>query len=180
MRESYKTTICGVTASLALVLMLLTYINPFLTYTSPPFAGVLLILIMIEVGQAWAFGTYTAISLLALFLLSDKEAAVMFILFFGYYPMLRSVFEKKIKLKAVRYILELLIYNVAIALSVIVCMYVFGVDYDDFGDFGKYSLLITAVLMNVIFVLYDFLVDKLILAYRLRWQKNLHKIFQKK
>ncbi len=180
MRESYKTTICGATASLALVLMLLTYINPFLTYTSPPFAGVLLILIMIEVGYGWAFGTYTAISLLALFLLSDKEAAVMFVLFFGYYPMLRSVIEKKIKPKILRYVVEMLIYNVAIAISVIVCMYVFGIEYDDFGDFGKYSLLITVVLMNIIFFLYDFLIDKLILAYRLRWQKNFHKIFQKK
>lgn len=180
MRESYKTTICGVTASLALVLMLLTYIAPVLTYTSPPFAGVLLILIMIEVGYGWAVGTYAAISLLAIFLLSDKEAAVMFITFFGYYPMLRSLFEQKIKLKAVRYILSLIIYNIAIALAVVVSMYVFGVDYDDFGDFGKYSVVITVVLMNVIFVLYDYLVEKLIFAYHIRWQKNLHKIFQKK
>lgn len=180
MRESYKITICGVTSSLALVLMLLTYINPFLTYTSPPFAGVLLILIMIEVGYGWAFGTYTAIGLLALFLLTDKEAAVMFIAFFGYYPMLRSVFERKIKSKSLRYVLELIIYNIALALSVIVCMYVFNVDYDDFGDFGKYSVLITAVLMNIIFVLYDYLIGKLIIAYHLKWQKDIHKIFQKK
>lgn len=180
MRESYKTTICGVTASLALVLMLMTYINPFLTYTSPPFAGVLLILIMIEVGYGWAFGTYSAIGILALFLLTDKESAVMFITFFGYYPMLRSVLKRKIKNKPIRYLCELLIYNAAIALSVVVCMYLFGVDYDDFGDFGRYSFLAAGLMMNIIFVLYDYLVGKLIFAYHLRWKKNLHKIFQKK
>lgn len=180
MRESYKTTICGVTASLSLVLMLLTYINPFLTYTSPPFAGILLIIIMIEVGYGWAFGTYSAVSLLAMFLLSDKEAAVMFVLFFGYYPMLRELLEQKIKAKSLRFIIELILYNVCIALSVVICMYVFAVEYDDFGDFGKYSLIITAVLMNIIFVLYDFLLGKLIFAYHLRWQKKLHRILQKK
>ena len=180
MRESYKTTICGVTASLALVLMLLTYVNPFLTYTSPPFAGVLLILIMLEVGIGWAFGTYTAIGLLALFLLSDKEAAVMFIAFFGYYPMLRAKFEFIIKNKIIRYILELLIYNLSMAVSVVVSMFVFAVDYDDFGDLGKIGFVILILLMNVIFILYDFLLSKLILAYRLSWQKKLRRIFQKK
>ena len=180
MRESYKTTICGVTASLSLVLMLLTYINPFLTYTSPPFAGILLIIIMIEVGYGWAFGTYSAVSLLAMFLLSDKEAAVMFVLFFGYYPMLRELLEQKIKAKSLRFIIELILYNVSIALSVVICMYVFAIEYDDFGDFGQFSLIITAVLMNIIFVLYDFLLGKLIFAYHLRWQKKLHRILQKK
>lgn len=180
MRESYKTTICGVTASLALVLLLLTYMNPFLTYTCPPFAGALLILIMIEVNNNWAFGTYSAISLLSLFLLSDKEAAVMFVGFFGYYPMLRTIMEQKIKIKSFRYILQLLLYNAAMMLSVLVCMFVFGVNYDDFGEFGKYSFLIIIMLMNVIFILYDFLLDKLIRAYHLVWQEKLHRIFQKK
>lgn len=180
MRESYKTTICGVVASISLVLMLLTYVNPFLTYTSPPFAGVLLILIMIEVGRGWAVGTYVSIGLLSLFLLSDKEAAFMFISFFGYYPMLRSVFEQKIKLKAVRMTIEFLIYNISMALSVVICMYVFGVEYDDFGDLGKFSFVIMLILMNVIFFLYDFLLEKLLLAYKLKWQKAFKKIFQKK
>lgn len=180
MRESYKTTICGVTASLSLVLMLLTYINPFLTYTSPPFAGVLLILIMIEVGYGWALGTYATISILSLFLLSDKEAAILFIMFFGFYPMLRSVIEKKIKLKSVRYLIEIVIYNISLATSVLICMYVFGIEYDDFGEFGKLSFIVTILLMNVIFILYDFLVGRLIFAYHLKWQKDLKKIFQKK
>lgn len=180
MKESYKTTICGMTASLALVLMLLTYINPFLTYTCPPFAGVLLIIIMLEVGYGWAFGTYTAISLLALFLLSDKEAAVMFILFFGYYPMLRALFEKKIKFKTLRYVLELIIYNICIAASVLICIYVFAINYDDFGELGKIGFIAVIIMMNVIFILYDFLLSKLVLAYHLSWQKKLHRIFQKK
>ncbi len=180
MRESYKTTICGVTASLSLVLMLLTYINPFLTYTSPPFAGVLLILIMIEVGYGWAIGTYATISLLSLFLLSDKEAAILFIMFFGFYPMLRSVFEKKIKLKCIRFIVEMAIYNISLAVSVLICMYVFGIEYDEFGELGKFSFIITLVMMNIIFILYDFLVGKLVFAYHLKWQKDLKKIFQKK
>lgn len=180
MRESYKTTICGVTASLALVLMLLTYINPFLTYTSPPFAGMLLILIMLEVGIGWSFGTYTAISLLALFLLSDKEAAVMFVVFFGYYPMLRAKLETIIGNKIIRYIIELIVYNVSMVISVVVSMYVFGVDYDDFGEFGKFGFAMLLLLMNVIFVLYDFLLGKLIVAYHLSWQKKLRRIFQKK
>ena len=180
MRDSYKTTICGVTASIALMLMLLTYINPFLTYTCPVFAGVLLAVIMQEVGNGWALGTYASIGLLSLFLLSDKEAAVFFVAFFGYYPMLRALLKRKIKPKFIRYILELIIFNASLIASTLISMYVFNVDYNEVGDFGKASMISTLVMMNIIFVLYDFMLSKFILAYQLTWQKKLRKIFQKK
>ena len=73
--------------------MLITYFSPLLVYTAPPFAGILLIVIVNEIGYRWALGTYVAISLLSVFLIADKESAVYFTMFFGYYPILKLLME---------------------------------------------------------------------------------------
>ena len=96
MRESSKAALGGIVAALAVVVMLATYISPLLVYTAPPFAGLLLIFIIKEIGYSWAFGTYAAVSLLSVFVIADKESAVFFTFFFGFYPILRSFLCKKI------------------------------------------------------------------------------------
>jgi len=86
MRESSKAALCGIVAALAVVIMMITYISPVLVYTAPPFAGLILLLIVNEVSFSRAVGTYFAVSLLSLFLIADKEAATFFTCFFGFYP----------------------------------------------------------------------------------------------
>ena len=60
MRESSKAALCGMVAALAVVIMMITYISPVLVYTAPPFAGLILLLIVNEVGFSRAVGTYFA------------------------------------------------------------------------------------------------------------------------
>ena len=63
MKESSKAALGGIVSALAVVVMLCTYISPLLVYTAPPFAGVLLLLIVNELGYKWSLGTFFAISL---------------------------------------------------------------------------------------------------------------------
>ena len=65
MRESSKAALCGIVAALAVVIMMITYISPVLVYTAPPFAGLILLLIVNEVSFSRAVGTYFAVSLLS-------------------------------------------------------------------------------------------------------------------
>ena len=78
MRESSKAALGGIVSALAVIAMLVTYLSPLLVYTAPPLAGILLILIVNEIGYRWAFGTYVSISLLSVFLIADKESAVFY------------------------------------------------------------------------------------------------------
>ena len=96
MRQSAKTALAGIISALAVAIMFATTIIPFLTYALSAISGALLLLMVIEINRRWAFTSYVAVSILSILLLNDKEAALMYILFFGYYPIMKSVLYIKV------------------------------------------------------------------------------------
>ena len=69
LRESTKASLGGIIAALSIVIMLLTYVSPLLVYTAPPFAGILLLIIINELGFRWSVATFAAVSLLSVFII---------------------------------------------------------------------------------------------------------------
>ena len=108
---------------------------------------------LIECGVSWAFGTYIASSAL-IFITGETEAKILYILFLGYYPILKSLIEK-INKQAVEWILKLICFNIAAVAFYYVSSRLFAVSFDDFGEWGKYGALIFLAICNVVFVLYD-------------------------
>lgn len=179
MRESSKAALGGIVAALAIVVMLVTYISPLLVYTAPPFAGILLIIIIEEINYKWAVSTYAAISTLSLLFIADKEAAVFFVMFFGYFPILRKYLEEKIKNKTLLYVVKLLIFNTALMSAVYICSFVFHIDYSEFSSSGEAMMILFAVMMNIVFIVYDFLLAKLMLLYDIKLKKQFVKLFHR-
>ena len=95
-KVSFVVSLGGIISAFCLFSMFLTGVMPMFVYTLPALAGALLIIIVIELGVKWAFVTYSTVGILSLFITPDKEAAVMFIMFLGYYPIVKSFFEKRI------------------------------------------------------------------------------------
>ena len=178
MRESTKAALGGIVAALAIVLMLLTYISPFLVYTVPAFAGLLLIVIVEELGIRWAIGTYAAISILSGFLIPDKEAAVFFIFFFGYYPIFRKWLHAHITIKPLRAVIKILLFETSLTAAVAVCAFVFHVDYSDITDGGKVMLVIILLLLQVILFAYEYLIRGVFWFYGKRIRPKVRKIFK--
>lgn len=177
MRESSKAALGGIISALSVIIMLITYLSPLLVYTAPPFAGLLLIIIVNELNKKWAFGTYISVSLLSLFLIADKESAVFYTFFFGYYPVLHIIFEEKIKSRLLKSVIKLIIFNTSILSAVIVCQYIFNISYDDFNELGKYSYVIFIVLINFLLLFYDILLKKMQILYKIKLQPKIKKIF---
>lgn len=178
MRESSKSALGGIIAALAVSIMLITYISPFLVYTAPPFAGILLVIIVVEIGYKWAIGTYAAIGLLSLFLIADKEAAVFFVMLFGYYPILREFIYSRLKNKVILAILKFFIFNFSLLVSVGISSYIFGIDYSEFSEDGMLFIILFIAAMNVILFLYDFLLAKVTLLYKKNIQKKIRGLFK--
>ncbi len=178
MRESAKSALGGIIAALSVSFMLMTYLSPFLVYTVPVIAGILLLVIVTEIGYRWAFGTYVAISLLSLFLIADKEAAVFFVMLFGYYPILRDFITGKIRFKIIIALIKLFVFNAALFLSIAVCNYVFHIDYSELTAGGKYFFVIFVLLMNAVLWLYDYLIKVLTELYKKKLQKKLRALFK--
>lgn len=176
MKQSSKIALGGIIAALSVVLMFLTGLIPFLTYALPAVAGVLLTLTVIEINKKWSFFIFAAISILSLLVVPDKEAAMMYVGFFGYYPIIKSVLECKLP-KALEWVLKLVIFNAAVILSYCIIIYVFGIPLDELQEYGKYSLLILLGGANIVFLLYDYCLTKMIDLYLSKWQSRFRKLF---
>lgn len=164
--KSTSVALGGIVSGLSVLLMFFTGIFPFATYALPAMAGLLLVVIVVEYGAKSAWCVYAAVSLLAALITPDREAAVMFVLFFGYYPILKASIER-IHSKAVEYLLKFLVFNVAMIASYLLIIYVFGIQdiLEEFGEIGKYGAWIMLGLGNVVFIIYDITVTRLASVY---------------
>lgn len=167
--KARKIAFGGVVAALSLVLMLLTGFLPFGTYAFPCFAGILLTAIVIEFGVPWAIGVYAGVSLLSFLLLTDKEAALYYTLILGIYPVLKSFFER-IKLRFLSVILKLFYFNIMAVAAFYISIYVLSVPIESFSLFGVNLPLVFLLLGNIVFLVYDLCVTRLVVAYLNVWR----------
>lgn len=178
MKNSSKTAMGGMIAALSLVIMLLTAVIPYLQYALPAMSGALLIVMVIEISKSWALCSYVAVSILSFLILPNKEAAMVYFAFFGCYPILKPVLESKIKNNIICWIAKALFFNAAAIAAYSVIIYVFGIPLDETEEFGKWAVPILLGLGNVMFVLYDICITRLVTIYLRRWQKKFRKLFR--
>lgn len=167
--KSLRVALGGIVAALCIVIMFLTGVLPALYIAAPMAAGLLMIILVEEVSVGWAWLTYLAVSLLSLIVTFDKEAALMFILFFGYYPMLRLNLEK-IRAKPLKTLCKFAVFNLFLALDFVMTVYVLGLPTFEDTSPVMYALLLVG--FNLVFRIYD-----RVLA-QMRW--FYHKVFVRK
>lgn len=164
---SYKVALGGVISSMSLFVMFLTGILPAFYIAFPMLAGGLLLVIVSDVGVKWAFVTYIGIGLLSLFITPDKEAALMFILLFGHYPILKQYIDK-LKIMPLRLVLKIAVYNICIVTIFKLSMLVLGVE-DMFADFeflGKYVVPVLLAFTTLVFLVYDQILNSYMIIYK--------------
>lgn len=179
MKQSMKLAFCGVIAALSTVLMFLTGLAPTATLALPAIAGCLLIPVVVEAGLAWGAGVYGVCSVLSFLLAPDREAFLFYLLFFGYYPVLFAVLGR-IRGRVLRYAAKLLVFNAAVALEVLLSVYVLGVPVESFFILGWIGPVVMWLLANAVFILYDLALDGLILQYYRRLHPRLGKLLKGK
>lgn len=175
MKNTKKITLCGMVASLSIVIMLTSYF-PYLTYAIPALAGIFMMVPLIECGVSWSFGTYIASSAI-IFITGETEAKLLYVLFLGYYPILKSLIER-IKKQAVEWVLKLICFNAAAVAFYYVSSMLFAVPFDDLGDFGKYGAFIFLAICNVVFVIYDIGISRVASYYIISLHDKVKKIIK--
>ena len=160
--KTRKIAFCGISAALATVIMLTGYL-PYLTYAIPCIASLVIMVVTIELGKKYAFATYIT-SILPIFLFCEVEATLLYICLVGYYPILKSVFEK-VRFRSLEYVLKVVTLNAAVWVIYFLSTIVFGISFDDMGEFGKYGTIILLVAANITFLCYDICISKMASAY---------------
>lgn len=177
MKKSGKIALCGIVSALCVVCMFLTGVFPYATYALPALAGILLTLIVIEVGKRYAVMVYVAVSLLSLILAPDPEAKLVFVAFFGYYPILKAVFES-LHRPYFAWGLKFCVFNCAVIGAYFVAIRFFSVSPDEFELFGMNLPLLFLVLGNVFFFFYDVALTRMIRFYAFRFHHRIQKLFR--
>lgn len=170
-RKSTQIALGGVFSSLCLAVMFMTGLIPFGTYAFPALAGVMLAVVVVENGSKVALMVYVSVSLLSLFVVPDVEATMMFIMLFGYYPVLKKQIER-LRSKPLQYLLKWCVFVVT-ALAVYYAMiYLFGVPdmAQEFGEWGKYGAQLFLLAGSAVFLVYDYTITRYMWIYLYRFR----------
>lgn len=175
--KSFKVALGGIIAALSVALMFMTGLIPTLTYAIPAICGFLLTIIVVEISPAFAFAVYFAVSFISIFLVADKEAALFYALFFGYYSIIKGYIERKCN-KTVEWIVKLIIFNISVVAASLIATKVFMIPFGEFGALGKMAIPLLLVLGNVVFVIYDIALTRIISVYVYKWRKYIKRLFK--
>lgn len=173
MKNTGKIALCGVMSALSASIMLLSYF-PALTYAIPAIAGVVFIILVVETDYKWALMSYAATSVLVM-LLAEPEAKMMFVAFFGYYPIIKGCIEK-LRNRPAEYLIKFAVFNVAVIAAYVVIIYVLQMPIDEMGELGKYSALVLLGLGNIAFFVYDFAISRVVGLYIMTLHKKLRRL----
>jgi hypothetical protein len=166
MKKSTQVALGGLSSALCLLLMFMTGLIPFSSYIFPALAGIVLISVREENGLKTALLVYAATSLLALLIIPDREAVMMYILLLGYYPLAKPWIERLARPLSILF--KLLLFNIVVVAFYYVMLFVFGVPdmLEGWGDFGRYTVAVILVIVNFTLFMYDYLLTQALHIYR--------------
>ncbi len=158
MKKAKITALCGMITAVSVVLMLASTLLPVLMYVLPIVTSIGVLLVSRFADKKWGFGVYFATSVLSMILLTDKETALTYTIFFGYYPLIKTTLEKLPRVLS--RILKTLVFNVATVSIGVLGVWLFGVSGEEYTELGKFTIPLLLILANITFVMYDFAITK--------------------
>ena len=179
MKPTARIALSSLLGALSLVCLLLT-VFPLSTYVMPMLASFCLIPVVVECGRRWSTAVYTAMSLLALILVPDPEAKCLYVLFFGCYPIFKSWAEQRTR--AVAWLCKLLSFNGSFVVGYTLLSLI-GFSLEEFRipgiplPLGAF-LLAYLLVGNLVFLMYDAALSKLVPLYRVLLQPVLRRMFR--
>lgn len=175
MKQSAKVALSGMLSAMAVVIMLMAYF-PYITYAIPAIAGGILAVIAVEIDRKWALGAYVATSIITL-LICEKEAACLFVGFFGYYTIFKGYVEQHFR-GVLEYIIKFAVFNAAIVVSYLAVVFVFGMSLAELGIAGLGFAAGLLAAGNVVFIIYDFGLNRVIGYYIYALHPKIRKMFK--
>ncbi len=163
MKNTKKLTFSAIISALAVVIMYVGALIEVLDLSTAALASICVLLVLTELGMKYAFLTYACIGVLSLLVLPTKYAGLMFVGFLGFYPMAKSFFERKFQ-GIICLILKFVLLNVCIFAMLLAVRYVMTE--------ALWFEIMVLVLSNIVFVVYDVALTRLLRAYVFVWRKK--------
>lgn len=165
-----RIALVGVLAALSLIVLYLSAVSPAAQLGIVAIAGVFPAGAVVSAGLGAGFFCYGAAGLLGLLLVPDKANALLYLLFFGLWPMLKSLLER-LPGRPAEWAGKLAVFNAALTL----CWFGLKALFLPFLPSALTAAWMVYAAGNVAFVIYDIGFSKLIAFYVARVDKVLRK-----
>ncbi len=167
MRKSTKRlTVASMLCALCFVLMLVGSFIDVMDLSAAALSSFIVIFAVIELRGAYPTLIWAVSSLAALLLLPNKLPAIYFLMFFGWYPIVKNIFEKLPQILS--WILKTVSFALAFGIMLYVGEFFIGTD----GNASELTVWLVIIGTGV-FVIYDIALTKIITAYMRVWRHKL-------
>ena len=163
-----RVAVCAMLGALGVVSLYLGSMIEVIDISMAVIASLFAVIAVIEYGAGAGWSIYAITSVLSAVLLPNKFPALMYILFFGFYPIIKEKIERLMS-KAAQWAIKEIIFNVCLVALMIVGNYVLMIDMRAWFAME----VIFFALANATFVIYDIALTRLISLYIFRIRKKL-------
>lgn len=157
--KTLRLAVCAILSALGVVLIYFGSLIEVLDMSAAVLASVGCIFAAIEFGGAYPWLIYAVTGVLSLILVPNPISALMYILFFGFYPIIKLRLDKKGRLA--RLILKELAFNLSLAVLLILWKFVFSAGAEE----SPVLYVVFIILAEIAFPVYDLALSKLSLMY---------------
>lgn len=175
MKKTQRIATGGLLTAFSMVMIILAGVVPSGTFTFPAAAGIIIGILSFTAGKSYAWASFFIVAILSFVICPNKEAALCFTLFLGFYPLAKELIEK-LRLKIVQYILKLLLFNASAITIYFLLLFVFSMPEDSFEYFGINIPGIFLAVLNVVFLIYDLAITMFLVVYKDKINKFVTKI----
>jgi len=142
----------GILAAVAIVIMCLGGLILVSTYVCPMLCMLILALVLKHCGNSVAWAWYFVVSILALLLGPDKEAAAIFTVL-GYYPIIKPKLEQR----RFSFVWKCLLFNCIVLITYYLLLHLTGMTQlqEEFKAIEGITVWILLIMGNLIFFLLD-------------------------
>ena len=158
-KKTRTLTLSALLVALSIISLYIASVWPTGRFGLVAFSSLFVAAAVIEDGFAPGIYVYIISSILGMLIVPNRAAPLLYILFFGYYPIIKSLIERRGHI-ILQWVLKLLVFNVALTvLWLLLREIVF--------DFGEVLLAPTVLYLagNVVFALFDYGYSKVIWFY---------------
>ena len=160
-------TICAMLCALGVVFLWIGSALEVAEISMAVIASLLCVIAVIEYGGAAPWLVFAATATLSLLLLPNKGTALTYVLFFGYYPIIKEKLEKKPKVLC--WVLKEVIFHVALVALFFMWRWLL---FPTVGSIPLVLYLLILLAFEVVFVLYDVALTRLISLYLFRLRRR--------
>lgn len=157
--KTLRLAVCALLSALGVALIYIGSVTGVLDMSAAVIASVGCIFATVEFGGAYPWLIYAVTGVLSLMLVPDPMSALMYILFFGFYPILKVKLDKRSRLFG--WIVKEIVFNLSLAILFVLWILLFAAE----GESTLVLNLIFILVAEIIFPIYDLALSKMAVVY---------------